>query len=68
MLSSLLPGGAQFSDDGQQDFLLGNIKARQRMVAQYAVASARHGVVVGTDHAAESVMGFLPSSAMVGPT
>src|SRR5258708_31866239 len=58
ILSSLLSGGAQFSDDGEQDFLLGNIKARQRMVAQYAVASARHGVVVGTDHAAESVMGF----------
>ena len=36
----------------------GNIKARQRMIAQYAVAGARAGVVIGTDHAAESVMGF----------
>lgn len=41
-----------------EDFLLGNIKARQRMVAQYAVAGARNGLVVGTDHAAEAVMGF----------
>jgi len=28
------------------------------MVAQYAVAGARRGLVVGTDHAAEAVMGF----------
>jgi NAD+ synthase len=28
------------------------------MIAQYAVAGARAGVVIGTDHAAESVMGF----------
>ncbi|GII28639.1 hypothetical protein Pmi06nite_20810 [Planotetraspora mira] len=42
----------------QQDFLLGNIKARQRMIAQYAVAGALGGLVVGTDHAAEAVTGF----------
>ena len=41
-----------------EDFLLGNIKARQRMIAQYAVAGARNCLVVGTDHAAEAVMGF----------
>jgi NAD+ synthase len=40
------------------DFHAGNIKARQRMIAQYAVAGARGGLVVGTDHAAEAVMGF----------
>lgn len=40
------------------DYNKGNIKARQRMVAQYAVAGARQGVVLGTDHAAESVTGF----------
>ncbi|MDP3857739.1 MAG: hypothetical protein Q8Q73_08275 [Stagnimonas sp.] len=28
------------------------------MIAQYAVAGARRGLVVGTDHAAEGVMGF----------
>jgi NAD+ synthase len=28
------------------------------MVAQYAIAGARVGAVIGTDHAAESVMGF----------
>jgi NAD+ synthase len=42
----------------REDFHTGNIKARQRMIAQYAVAGARSGLVVGTDHAAEAVMGF----------
>lgn len=42
----------------RHDFHTGNIKARQRMIAQYAIAGARNGLVVGTDHAAEAVMGF----------
>ena len=40
------------------DFVKGNIKARQRMVAQYAVAGRLGSLVVGTDQAAEAVMGF----------
>lgn len=40
------------------DFNKGNIKARQRMIAQYAVAGQVGGLVVGTDHAAEAVTGF----------
>ncbi|MBJ9974778.1 ammonia-dependent NAD(+) synthetase [Pseudomonas sp. S75] len=40
------------------DFVVGNVKARTRMVAQYTVAGARGGLVIGTDHAAEAVMGF----------
>lgn len=48
--------------DGQHasavDFVLGNTKARIRMVAQYTIAGAYQGLVVGTDHAAEAVMGF----------
>ena len=28
------------------------------MVAQYTIANARQGLVIGTDHAAEAVMGF----------
>ncbi|GAA1611948.1 ammonia-dependent NAD(+) synthetase [Kribbella sancticallisti] len=47
------------SDLGDRaDFHTGNIKARQRMIAQYVVAGARGGLVVGTDHAAEAVVGF----------
>lgn len=40
------------------DFNKGNIKARERMVVQYAIAAERSGVVLGSDHAAESVTGF----------
>lgn len=40
------------------DFNKGNIKARQRMIAQYAIAGATSGAVVGTDHAAEAITGF----------
>ncbi len=40
------------------DFNKGNIKARERMVVQYAIAGAYNGAVVGTDHAAENFSGF----------
>lgn len=40
------------------DFDKGNIKARVRMTAQYALAGERNLLVVGTDHGAESVTGF----------
>ena len=40
------------------DFNKGNIKARERMVVQYAIAGAHNGAVVGTDHAAENFSGF----------
>ncbi|WP_372972706.1 ammonia-dependent NAD(+) synthetase [Marinobacter sp.] len=58
ILESLDQGGLQFRDAGHRDFVMGNIKARQRMIAQYAVAGARSGLVVGTDQAAEAMMGF----------
>lgn len=55
---STYPG--RYMDEKHEDFVLANIKARERMIAQYAVASAsaRVGVVIGTDHAAELLMGF----------
>ncbi len=40
------------------DFTKGNVKARARMVAQYALAGQSALLVVGTDHAAEAVTGF----------
>lgn len=40
------------------DFNKGNIKARARMIAQYAIAGAKAGAVIGTDHAAEAITGF----------
>lgn len=40
------------------DFDKGNVKARVRMITQYAIASEMGLAVIGTDHAAEAVMGF----------
>ncbi|MEV0445922.1 ammonia-dependent NAD(+) synthetase [Streptomyces spectabilis] len=57
-LDAALTAGTAFRDAHHQDFVHGNIKARQRMIAQYAVAGAQEGLVVGTDHAAEAVSGF----------
>lgn len=44
--------------DAQKDFIIGNVKARMRMIAQYALAGMYNGLVVGTDHASEAVSGF----------
>lgn len=40
------------------DFVKGNTKARIRMTTQYHIAGLYHGLVVGTDHSAENLMGF----------
>ncbi|QBO35928.1 ammonia-dependent NAD(+) synthetase [Periweissella cryptocerci] len=40
------------------DYNKGNIKARERMIVQYAIAGANKGAVLGTDHAAEALTGF----------
>ena len=53
MVAALEANGLTISD-----FNKGNIKARQRMIAQYGIAGAYHGAVVGTDHAAEAITGF----------
>lgn len=55
---ALEAAGLLFSDKSAEDFVVGNIKARQRMVAQYAIAGAMDCLVIGTDHAAEALMGF----------
>ncbi|MGT2934061.1 ammonia-dependent NAD(+) synthetase [Streptococcus catagoni] len=52
-VSALKEAGLEISD-----FNKGNIKARQRMVSQYAVAGQMNGAVIGTDHAAENVTAF----------
>ncbi len=40
------------------DFNKGNVKARIRMVTQYAIGGQNSLLVIGTDHAAEAVTGF----------
>ncbi|HEY9034853.1 MAG TPA: ammonia-dependent NAD(+) synthetase [Pseudomonadales bacterium] len=49
----LLPG-----NETHIDFVKGNVKARQRMAAQYEVAGMLGGLVLGTDHSAENLTGF----------
>ena len=53
MVAAVEQNGLQISD-----FNKGNVKARERMIAQYAIAGEFRGAVVGTDHAAEAVTGF----------
>lgn len=53
MVQSIEENGLKISD-----FNKGNIKARERMIAQYGIAGAVSGAVVGTDHAAEAITGF----------
>lgn len=48
----------ELNDLTMSDFNKGNIKARQRMVVQYAIAGDNKGVVLGSDHAAEAITGF----------
>ncbi|MCG4841076.1 NAD(+) synthase, partial [[Ruminococcus] torques] len=48
MVAAVEQNGLQISD-----FNKGNVKARERMIAQYAIAGEFRGAVVGTDHAAE---------------
>lgn len=48
----------QATDEPLSDFQKGNIKARSRMIAQYAVAGEKNLLVIGTDQAAEAITGF----------
>lgn len=57
-MRAALESQAVYRDDAHADFVIGNVKARERMIAQYAVAGAQGALVVGTDHAAEALMGF----------
>lgn len=49
---------SQSAHKPMSDFTKGNVKARSRMIAQYALAGQNNLLVVGTDHAAEAVTGF----------
>ena len=58
VMDSLMASGYSIAEPALADFVRGNVKARERMVVQYVIANAERGLVVGTDHAAEAVMGF----------
>jgi NAD+ synthase len=58
MWEAVMAESADIINVTARHFHLGNIKARQRMIAQYGLAGAARGLVIGTDHAAEALMGF----------
>ncbi|MCF2863681.1 ammonia-dependent NAD(+) synthetase [Pseudoalteromonas sp. Cnat2-41] len=58
VLSSLAGSDLSLPAQSQIDFVKGNVKARQRMIAQYELAGLHQGLVVGTDHSAENITGF----------
>lgn len=45
-------------DQPLSDYQKGNVKARMRMIAQYAFGGMGGLLVIGTDHAAEAITGF----------
>ncbi|KNH23438.1 NAD synthetase [Priestia megaterium] len=57
-VDAMLSAVEEAADDKVSDFNKGNVKARERMIAQYTVAGMYSGVVLGTDHSAEAVTGF----------
>ncbi|MEO2223976.1 ammonia-dependent NAD(+) synthetase [Priestia megaterium] len=57
-VDAMLSAVEKAADDKVSDFNKGNVKARERMIAQYTVAGMYSGVVLGTDHSAEAVTGF----------
>lgn len=57
-IAAVVGCGEALPEQAQIDFIKGNVKARQRMVAQYEIAGFCQGLVVGTDHSAENITGF----------
>ncbi|MBH0090670.1 ammonia-dependent NAD(+) synthetase [Pseudoalteromonas sp. NSLLW218] len=57
-IAAVVGCGEALPEQAQVDFIKGNVKARQRMVAQYEIAGFCQGLVVGTDHSAENITGF----------
>lgn len=58
-LEASLPGRETAGrPEADRDFARGNTKARLRMAAQYHLANLGGGLVVGTDHSAEALVGF----------
>lgn len=57
-LAAMSAAGLELPNQASVDFTKGNVKARQRMIAQYEIAGLTQGLVVGTDHSAENITGF----------
>ncbi len=57
-MAAIIGSGTELPEQAKIDFIKGNVKARQRMIAQYEIAGFSQGLVVGTDHSAENITGF----------
>lgn len=58
-LEASLPGEELAAgSETARDYARGNTKARMRMAVQYHLANLGGGLVVGTDHSAEALVGF----------
>jgi NAD+ synthase len=57
-IAAITNNGIELPEQSKVDFIKGNVKARQRMIAQYEIAGFCQGLVVGTDHSAENITGF----------
>ena len=58
-LEASLPGPhREVRSNRERDYARGNTKARMRMAVQYYLANLGGGLVVGTDHSAEALVGF----------
>lgn len=58
VLAGLFESNIKMDTVCTNDFAKGNVKARMRMIAQYAVAGLHGCLVLGTDHNAECTAGF----------
>ncbi|GLP95085.1 ammonia-dependent NAD(+) synthetase [Paraferrimonas sedimenticola] len=58
VMSACADAGLESVAESHADFCKGNTKARMRMAAQFQVAGLYRGLVPGTDHSAENIMGF----------
>ncbi len=56
--SSLPRASLAAASEASRDYARGNTKARMRMAVQYHLANLAGGLVVGTDHSAEALVGF----------
>ena len=54
-----LADNGMLPNEAAVDFAKGNVKARARMTSQYEIAGMLGGLVLGTDHSAENITGFL---------
>jgi NAD+ synthase len=67
LLASLKEAGALYVSDYEEDFVLGNIKARQRMIVQYAIASPRLALLSAPTMRPNRSWGFLRSWVTAAP-